>query len=247
MRLYSYNRVSTDDQKVGMSIYKENIEWFCKRHGHTVIESFVDEDVSGGMQLRSRPNGSKLYKQLMNFEADGVVCANVSRMFRDMEDGFFTANRLKENGFKLFISDGQSDPLDIETISGLMLFTMQLLMAQTELMNIRTRTKNSAVFRDKNNMASTHAQYGYDCVDKKKIVNQEEMKVVDMIFSMVKDGFTFKAIAEHLNFNNIPSKQAGKEVKAKDGSTITYSGLWSSKTVSGVHAYHLKKRNEKHN
>jgi site-specific DNA recombinase len=242
MRLYSYNRVSTDDQKVGMAIYQENISWFCKRHGHTVIDEFTDEDVSGGKELKKRPSGEYLYQGLMLKQAEGVVCANVSRMFRDMEDGISTANRFKENGIKMFITDGSAEPIDIDTVQGFTMFTMQLLMAQIELMNIRTRTRNSARFRDRNNMASTHAQYGYDIVDKKQVVNEKEMRIVRVINSWRdSDNFDFKKIAELLNTSNIPSKNAGKVVKKEGGGEIIYSGKWSSKTVKGVYEYHKKK------
>lgn len=225
-----------------MAIYEENISWFCKRHEHTVIASFTDEDVSGGKELRKRPEGEYLYHGLMLKEAEGVVCANVSRMFRDMEDGISTANRFKENGIKMFITDGQAEPIDIDTVQGFTMFTMQLLMAQIELMNIRTRTRNSARFRDRNNMASTHAQYGYDIVDKKQIVNEAEMLVVKEIFAKRDSGIDFKAIAACLNERGVLSKNAGKVVRQHDGTDLVYSGKWSSKTVAGVYNYHQKKQ-----
>ena len=227
MKLYTYNRVSTDDQKIGLQVYRERMQSFCIRWSHEIIASFEDEDVSGGIPLKERPEGSKMYISLMQHKADGVLFDNISRMFRDMEDGVSTANRFQEAGIKMYVSDGSSDPIDIETESGFTFFVFQLMYAHLERMKIRKRTKDAHTMRRKNNLPTSHTPYGFDKVDGKLVPNTNEMRWVRLIITMRNtDGATFDAIKDFLNNERIPTK--------KGGST------WTKKVVYGIYNYHSK-------
>jgi DNA invertase Pin-like site-specific DNA recombinase len=171
MKLYTYNRVSTDDQKIGLQVYRERMQSFCLRWNHEIVESFEDEDVSGGIPLKERPEGSKMYINLMQHKADGVLFDNISRMFRDMEDGVSTANRFTEAGIKMFVSDGSSDPIDIETESGFTFFVFQLMYAHLERMKIRKRTKDAHTMRRKNSLPTSQTPYGFDKINGKLVHN----------------------------------------------------------------------------
>lgn len=227
MNLYTYNRVSTDDQKTGLQVYRERMKSFCIRWNHEIIQSFEDEDVSGGIPLRERPQGSIMYFNLMQHKADGVLFDNVSRMFRDMEDGITTANRFTEAGIKLFVSDGSSDPIDIETESGFTFFVFQLMYAHLERMKIRKRTKDAHTMRRKTGLPTSHAPYGFDNVNGKLVANETEQRWVRIIKTMRdSDGRTFDQIKDFLNQEKAPTKKGGAN--------------WTKKVVYGIYNYHNK-------
>jgi DNA invertase Pin-like site-specific DNA recombinase len=226
MKLYTYNRVSTDDQKTGLLVYKERMDAFCARWNHTIVDSWEDEDVSGGIPLKDRPAGSIMYKNLFLGKADGVLFDNVSRMFRDMEDGITTVNRFTESGIKMFVSDGSADPIDIESESGFLFFVMQLTFAHIERMKIKKRTKDAHTMRRKTGLPTSHTQYGFDKVNGRLVIREDEMDVVTLILkSRDEDKMTFDLITNNLNDQGIPSKKGGK---------------WSKKVVFGVYNYHKK-------
>jgi DNA invertase Pin-like site-specific DNA recombinase len=227
MKLYTYNRVSTDDQKTGLQVYRERMNAFCIRWNHEIIQSFEDEDVSGGIPLRERPQGSIMYINLMQHKADGVLFDNVSRMFRDMEDGISTANRFTEAGIKLFVSDGSSDPIDIETESGFTFFVFQLMYAHLERMKIRKRTKDAHTMRRRTGLPTSHTPYGFDKIDGKLVPNSIEQRWVSIIKTMRDvDGRTFDQIKDFLNQEKAPTKKGG--------------ATWTKKVVYGIYNYHNK-------
>jgi DNA invertase Pin-like site-specific DNA recombinase len=227
MKLATYSRVSTDQQKVGMEVYRQSVKNFSIRNEHDVILTFEDEDVSGGISLKDRPSGSKLYEAAMSRKIEGILADNVSRMFRDMEDGICMANRFREAGIKVFFSDFGAQPIDIETESGFLWFVMQLAMAHMERMKIRKRTKDSHAMRRKLNLATSHAPYGMDKTeDNRLVVNDTEMEVVNrMIEYRDGQGFSFQAIADLFNAEGTCSKRGG---------------LWDKKAISNTIKYYAK-------
>lgn len=231
MILDSYNRVSTDDQKTGMQVYRESIERFCQYGGHQIDITFEDEDVSGGLPFRERPAGKLLFNRLMNGEVDGMVADNVSRVFRSAADGFATIELFRDAGVKFFICDQGQVPLDIDSEQGFIMFTIQLMTAQLERMKVKKRTADAHKVRRKIGLATSHAQYGYDKivthhgdqVVKKLVVNTDEMLVVKQMFQWRSEGMSFYSIAKTLNEMNIQAKKGGS---------------WTGKTVQGVIEYH---------
>ena len=233
MILHSYNRVSTDDQKTGIQVYRESIERFCKYGNHEIVGVYEDEDVSGGMPFKERPQGKLIYESLMNGDVDGMVADNVSRVFRSAADGFATIEEFRNAGVKFFICDQGQMPLDIDSEQGFMLFSFQLMYAQLERMKIKKRTTDAHSMRRKTGLATTHAQYGYNKVSEhhagnliNKIVPCEvEQRIVAKILQWSQEGKTKYSIAKSLNKKNIPAKKGG---------------IWTGKTVAGVISYQDK-------
>lgn len=224
MDLAPYIRVSTDEQKTGLQVYRESVLMFAERNKYNVPVIYEDEDVSGGLAFRKRPEGRKVWEAAVEGRIKGILSDNVSRMFRDMEDGIVTANRLKEMNIKLFFVDYGSTPIDIQTESGFLWFVMQLTMAHIERMKIQKRTKDAHRIRRKNGLATSHTPYGKDKIEGGRLIdNPCEMSIVRKIVSMRDSGCTFQSIADHLNHDKVPTKK-GRE--------------WDKKTVSNTYNFH---------
>lgn len=231
MNLVSYNRVSTDEQKVGLQMYEQSIKRFCEYHNHTLVGQFQDEDVSGGIAFASRPSGSECYKLLMEGKADGIIVGDVSRMFRDLENGVVTERIFRENGIKMLFADGNGTPVDTTTETGFMMFLFPLLQAHLGRLNRKVTTTKNMEYRRKIGLATSHCPYGYYRSktegDNKLYENPDEMLVVDFIFDSVASSHTLTDIAKMLNNQGIKSK-TGK--------------LWSRASVESVQEYHSKRK-----
>jgi DNA invertase Pin-like site-specific DNA recombinase len=233
MILHSYNRVSTDDQKTGIQVYRESIERFCKYGNHEIVGVYEDEDVSGGMPFRERPQGKLIYESLMNGDVDGMVADNISRVFRSAADGFATIEEFRDAGVKFFICDQGQVPLDVDSEQGFMLFSFQLMYAQLERMKIKKRTSDAHKMRRKNGLATTHAQYGYNKISDTQYGNlvnrvvpcEKEQEVVKQIMELHISNISNYSIAKFLNNNGIPAKKGG---------------IWTGKTIKGVIDYQLE-------
>lgn len=230
MNLVSYNRVSTDEQKVGLQMYEQSIKRFCEYHNHTLVGQFQDEDVSGGIAFAKRPSGRKCYDLLMEGKADGIIVGDVSRMFRNLEDGVVLERIFRENGIKMLFADGNGSPVDTTTETGFMMFLFPLIQAHLGRLNRKVTTKKNMEFRRNSGLVTSHTPYGYERAtegkDNRLYEKADEMKVVEMIFQMLGLNYSLTKIAAELNSHSIPSK-TGK--------------TWSRNSVDSVINYHTKR------
>jgi len=234
MNLISYNRVSTGDQHTSLLRYEESTRQFCVRHNHNLVGVFSDEDVSGSTRFRDRPQGRIAFEMLITKQADGIIADDTTRMFRDLEDGIFTMNRIEEAGALLFYGDGYGEPVSIATPNGFRNAIYPLVDAHLERLKIKDRIIKSMVYKRSNGLATSLPPFGFkrseDKEDKKLYPIEEEMRVVDIIFAMYGRFGNYSQVAEYLNENNLSSK---------------HGGIWYGKTVKGVIEYHIPLRTYK--
>jgi DNA invertase Pin-like site-specific DNA recombinase len=224
MKLVSYIRVSTDDQKTGLEVYQKQCERFCETFNHELIQSFVDEDVSGKIEFKKRPQGKLCYELLMKGNV-GIITPNLSRIFRDAQDGMNTGFEFSNKGIVLYFTDMGGMPVNLKTSTGFMSFSMQLIMSHIERLMIIERTTNALKIKRENGQATSHVPFGFDKVGKSLVPNAKEQLVVDLINDLVERKLSFLTISESFNDKGIKSKKGGK---------------WTSKTVKGVYEYNLK-------
>lgn len=227
MNLISYGRVSTQDQD--LTIYMDQPRSFCKRHGHVLIKEFADHDVSAGIPFKERPQGSLAYQMLVEKRADGIIASETSRVFRDVEDGIVTMNYFSKIGISMFYCDDYTnEPISIDTPHGFRSAITPLIDAHMERLKIKYRTKKAMQYRRENNMVTSHAPFGFDVKDGMLVANNLEMRVVEIIFDLHKEGLSYKSIADTLNINSIPTK-LGK-------------GAWYGKVIKGIIQFHLSSK-----
>lgn len=224
-----YVRVSTDDQKQGLEMYTKQAQDFCDRYGHTLIDVFSDEDVSGGIELFKRPAGKLLLKALQEKKGNAIASPNVSRLFRDLRDGVNTIYDLQDDKVKMFLGDGYGMPVDINTPMGFSMVIDQLKYAHFERMQVSDRTTRALAFRRNKQMPTSHAQYGYDKFKDELKFNEREIRVVNEIIALHNKGIGYTQIANKLTEFSIPTKKGGK---------------WSASTVKKIINYQKKVRKE---
>lgn len=229
-----YIRVSTDDQKEGLELYRQKAKQFCQAYKHSLIDIYSDDDVSGKIELFKRPEGQRLYNDLISGKINTIASPDMSRLFRDLRDGVNTLHELETMKVKVFASNLYGDAFDLTSVRGFAMIIDELKEAQIERMRVSQRTKDALAHRRRNSMATSHIQYGYIRQDEvvgnrtiKRLVEcPNEMKVVKGILSLKDNGYNNNQIAEVLAKTNVPTKKGGK---------------WHPETVRKIINYQLSK------
>jgi DNA invertase Pin-like site-specific DNA recombinase len=216
MKILFYIRVSTDDQKVGLEMYRSMAETFCTMYKHELVDVYADEDVSGGIELFNRPEGKRLNQDLKSGKGDAIATPDVSRLFRDLRDGVNTLFDLCDLNVPVFTSNLFGQALDLTTPIGFSTAIELLKMAHMERLWVKNRTRDAMAFRRKNGKITSHIPYGYvrSTEDKSKLIKDvSEQRVIELILKYSQEGVGHTEIAKILNRNKIPTKR-NKEWKA---------------------------------
>jgi DNA invertase Pin-like site-specific DNA recombinase len=119
----------------------EDLQEFCKRREFQLIDSYVDEGISGSKD--SRPELNRLMADARKRRFDAVVVWKLDRFGRSLKHLVNTIAELEAVGVA-FISYKES--LDLSTPAGKLMFHVIAAMAQFERDLIRERTKAGVAF-----------------------------------------------------------------------------------------------------
>jgi len=119
----------------------EDLQEFCKRREFELVDSYVDEGVSGSKD--SRPELNRLMADARKRRFDAVVVWKLDRFGRSLKHLVNTIAELEAVGVA-FISYKES--LDLSTPAGKLMFHVIAAMAQFERDLIRERTKAGVAF-----------------------------------------------------------------------------------------------------
>lgn len=238
MRAVIYARFSTDNQNPDtIEVQVNKCKEYADKHGYSIANVFADEAISG-MKL-SRAG----YQQMMHFAsaggADAVIIYDQSRMFRDMVEWFLFRREIEAIGNIRVISVTQ--PYVGGDLQDPAVFATEGINALVNQIHVLT-TRQKVV--EKMNYMAKQGQFcggtpclGYDVINKEYVINEEEAKVVRLIFSMTIDGASYSQIIAVLKKNGCKTK-AGRDF----GTNSLYSILKNEK-YNGTYTYNKVKRN----
>jgi DNA invertase Pin-like site-specific DNA recombinase len=205
MDVLAYLRVSTADQgRSGLGIVAQRaaISEEAARRGWTVVEWIQDE--ASGKSLR-RPGIQRALQRLENGGPKILVAAKLDRIARSALDFLGLVQRAEENGWKLVILDPAVDMLDPmgRFTAGILAQVAQL---ERELIGKRTkealqaaRERGVTLGRPSSVPGPVHA----------RIVEERE------------SGRSYRAIADGLNRDAVPTAQGGARWHASTVRSIT--------------------------
>lgn len=237
MRVAAYIRVSTDEQAdKGNSIFEqvERLTAYCKAMAWNDPVFFIDDGYSA-KDLR-RPEIQKLLDRVNDMNFDIVLTSKLDRLCRNLLDllqlvEIFTAKNCS------YVSASES--FDTSTAVGRM--TLQLLgtFAEFERERISERVKDNMLSIAKNtDKAITSPCYGYDIVDGKYVINQEEALNVLYMFDLAVQNHGHRMIAKLLNDKGVTTKRG----KMWDQTNV--KRLMNNETLMGTMIYN-KRENRK--
>lgn len=212
-----YIRVSTEEQALdgqSPSAQAETLKKYCSAFGIVIHDLYMDLGVSG-KSLKDRLELKRLIEDCGSGRFNIVLVWKISRLSRNLKDLLHLIDIFERNNVS-FAS--YSEKFDTSTPVGRM--TLQLLgsIAEFERNTIVENVKLGLTeFARKGGKSSS--LLGYNNVDKKLIINEEEAFTVRLIFKLyTESSMSCSAIAGYLNSMGCKTKR-GCEFR---GSSISY-------------------------
>lgn len=217
VRVAIYTRVSTEDQaKEGFSLdaQLDKLRSYCKARDWVIGGEYIDDGYSG--RNVKRPAYSRMMEEMDKWDA--LLVIKMDRIHRNSKNFMLMMEHLKKEE-KEFVS--MTESLDTSTAMGRFVMDIIQRIAQLESEQIGERVYVGMEQKARTNggVLGFNIPYGYDYVDGKLLVNEDEAKQVKNIFQMYLNGLSMKKIADILNSKSIPTKQ---------------NKIWGSQTVSMI-------------
>ena len=213
-----YCRVSTVEQGKAdfssLDAQEEMLRKECEAKGWTVSKVYID--TKSGKTLE-RPELIKLIQDAQEKKFDVVIATKLDRLSRSVKDFLELDEQLAKQGIDIVIT---TQHIDTTTPAGQMQRTIMMAFAQFEREMIAERTRESSYVRaQKGFWLGGNVPLGYNVVDKKLVVNENEASLVRKIFGMYLENPSTKAVARTLNSEGHRTKarttRAGKKVGGK--------------------------------
>lgn len=190
-----YIRVSTGDQRVsglGLDAQRASISDACVARGWTLTE--IHEDAASGGSTSGRPGLAAALEQLGNGEAGGLVVAKLDRLSRSLADFARVMETSHREGWALVALDLG---IDTSTPAGEMMASVVASVAQYERRLIGQRTSEA--------LQAKKAQ-GVKLGRPRSIPDM----TINRIMELRAAGVSYRALADHLNAEGVPTGQGGR-------------------------------------
>lgn len=208
-----YIRVSTDEQvRDGYSLDNQEavIRKKCNNEEWELLDIFHDKGISGAL-LEQRTGLNALLRFIKNAKVDYLIVFKLSRLSRRVEDISSLSKFLNDNDcYLISIEDG----IDTSTPMGKYFMYFAGVFAEMERDNIIIQVKGGMSQKAREGeWNGGKPPLGYDLIDKKLVINDEQAEIVKLIFSEYLKGNGYKTIAAILNKRDF-----------KTGTGSTFSG-----------------------
>ncbi|WP_268788265.1 recombinase family protein [Mycolicibacterium fortuitum] len=192
-RAVAYLRVSTDEQSAGIEAQRSACQSIARQRGLVIVSEQIDQDVSGTLDIRSRPALSAAFDLLESNQADRLIVGKLDRLARDVVVANQIDRSATRSGWAIVFGD-----LDIDTgtAAGKLQLSMFASFAQFERDRISERTKEALAVK-----RAQGVKLGRPAV--------LPAQVVKRIRKERKAGKSLRAIAAELTADGVPTARGG--------------------------------------
>ena len=182
-RVAIYIRVSHDEQvKHGLSLesQKKTLEEYCKKHGHIIVGTYVDEGLTARKTLRKRVQFNKMINDVKQDKIDLIIFIKLDRWFRNVRDYYNTMDVLEAHNCTWIATE---EDYDLTTSTGRLNLNIRLSISQNE--SDQTSDRIHFVFdnrRAEGYVVTGSCPFGYKIVDKKYVPDEEKVKILNDIY-----------------------------------------------------------------
>ena len=206
-RVYGYVRVSTEIQKEKDNSIKNqitHIEDYCNRYDLELIQIFSDNGISG--MKKNRDGLMNLFNNLKKDKIDCLVVYSLSRLGRKLTDVIEFVNTLSNNGIK-FIS--LKENFNTEEVVGKLMMNILGSINEFELDILSQRISDVKQYKkSKNEVYTGKILFGKYKRKNKLVSNPYELRILKLIKKLREvESLSYQKISDHLNGNNINSKE----------------------------------------
>lgn len=206
-KVAAYARVSTDHEEQ-QSSYEAQCDYYTKfiqkRDDWEFAGIYADEGVTG-TSVKKREGFSRMVNDALAGKNDLILTKSVSRFARNTVDSLTTIRKLKEHGTEVYFEKESIWTFDSK---GEMLLTILSSLSQEESRSISENVKWGQRKKAADGKFSMcYGRFlGYDKgEDGTMVINPEQAKVVELIYSDFISGLSPKAIAKKLTEEELPT------------------------------------------
>jgi len=215
-RAVGYCRVSTDEQAKGLSLdnQSDRIKSYCQSQGWELGEVYSDPGYSG--KDLNRPDLSRMIERIKAGGIDVVLIYKLDRLSRKQKDLWTLIENILEPhkvGLKSI-----TEPFETTTAMGRAFLGMLSVFAQLERDQTRERIKDALGFKKTKQEWVGRPPVGYVMLsrsdgkggiikDKHLTINQDEAKIIKMIFQARAKGRGLTGIVEMLRRKGINGRK----------------------------------------
>ncbi|MDF2017692.1 MULTISPECIES: recombinase family protein [unclassified Bacillus (in: firmicutes)] len=206
-----YVRVSTDRDEQVSSV--ENQKDICRnwleRNGFTWDEKcvFKDEGISGTLFV-DRPAIQLLLQKAKAKEIDMVVFKSISRLARDLKDSLEIREVLLAHNVRIISVEEGYDSVKVGKND--MAFELWSLFSAQYSRTLSSSITSALAVKVRRGEHIGKVPYGYDRINQKLVINQEESHIVRRMYKWYVEGWGYKKITNELNELGVKSKTKKK-------------------------------------
>ena len=209
-KVAAYARVSTDTDEQ-YSSYEMQVKFYKgyiqERVDWEYVNVYADEGISG-TNTKRRTSFNQMIKDALDGKINLIITKSISRFARNTLDTISYIRKLKSAGVEVYFEKENLYTFDSKSE---MVLSMLAAIAQEESRSISENVKMGIRWRFKEGRVSMPYKFflGYEKVDGKIVINEEEAKIVRFIYRLfLKDGMSRVSIAKYLNENGIKKKNS---------------------------------------
>ncbi|PYG86783.1 site-specific DNA recombinase [Ruminiclostridium sufflavum DSM 19573] len=244
-RCYIYTRVSTEMQADGYSLdaQKEKLKKYAEYQALAIVGEYTD--AGSGKNLAGRPNFQRMLTDIeqQKDKIDFVLVFKLSRFGRNAADVLSSLQLMQDYGVNLVCTE---DGIDSSKDSGKLMISVLSAVAEIERENILVQTM--AGRKEKARVGEWNggfAPYGYDLIDGKLVIAEEESEVIKVIYNQfATTNKGINSIASYLNDNSEYQKKKRQNGTLDAFSASFVKGVLDNPVYMGKISYGRRK-NEK--
>jgi site-specific DNA recombinase len=208
MNCVIYSRVSTNLQDNQRAI--DELKKYAEKKDYQLSGVFY-ETITGASKATDRKAFSELTDFVQKNRVQNILIWEFTRLGRNTADILYTINFFSELKVNIYAykenlstlrENGERDPIT------LLICNILASFSELERDSIKQRSK-SGIRANVANGGSGQGiikAYGYKVVEKKLVIDEDESKIVKLIFDLYLNGNGTTKIAKYLNDNSIPTK-----------------------------------------
>jgi len=202
-----YARVSTEEQaKHGFSLQEQIRQGRIKAGVNKVLE-YIDEGYSG--EFLDRPALTRLREDIQQGIVNKVICLDPDRLSRKLMNQLIISEEIEKRADLVFVNGEYQ-----KTPEGMLFYQMRGAIAEFEKAKINERMSRGRREKARQGKVLRDFQifgYDYDKVQQQFIINEDEAKVVKLIFHLLTTPNSIakgiNGIAKYLTDQGIPTKR----------------------------------------
>lgn len=219
LRVAAYCRVSTDsdDQMLSLETQVKHYESYIKANPDWEFAGLYYDEGITGTKKEKRPELLRMISDCEHNKIDFIVTKSISRFARNTTDCLELVRKLIDLGIFIYF---EKENINTGSMESELMLSILSGLAESESISISENNKWSVQRRFQNGTYKISSPpYGYDSVDGKLMINEEQAEIVRFIFAEILSGKGTQKIADDLNRRGVPTQKGGK---------------WRSTTIRGM-------------